>query len=156
MNVIRFNPFADVTTLRDQVNRLFDEVAAPRPGTREGNGSRVWAPLVNVVETADAVVVTLDVPGVERDGIDVQLTADTLTIQGERKSERKEGESYVHLERPYGTFRRSFNIGVPVQADRVTATYRDGVLTVTLPKAETLKPRKVQIQTSDEPVAAGQ
>jgi HSP20 family protein len=155
MNVIRFNPFAEVTTLRDQVNRLFDEVGAPRPAGREGNGPRIWAPLVNVVETEDSVVVTLDVPGVERDGIDVQLTADALTIRGERKAERKEGESYVHLERPFGTFQRSFTIGVPVQADRVSANYRDGVLTVTLPKAETLKPRKVEIQTADEPAPAG-
>jgi HSP20 family protein len=152
VNVIRFNPFAEVTTLRDQVNRLFDEVATPRAAGRESNGPapRLWAPLVNVVETEDAVTVTVDVPGVTRDAIDVQLTADTLTIRGERKWERAEGESLVHAERPYGSFQRSFTVGVPVQADRVSAAYRDGVLTVTLPKAEALKPRKVQIQALDE------
>lgn len=147
MNVIRFNPFAEVTTLRDQVNRLFDEAATARPGAGNGQGPRVWAPLVNVAESEDAVTVTLDVPGVDRDAIDVQLTADTLTVRGERKWERKEGENYAHVERPYGSFQRSFTLGVPVQSDRVSATYRDGVLAVTLPKAEALKPRKVQIES---------
>lgn len=155
MNVIRFNPFAEVSALRDQVNRLFDEVGSPRPGTREASGPRVWAPLVNVAESEDAVTVTLDVPGVDRDAIDVQLTADTLTVRGERNWERKEGENLIHVERPFGTFQRSFTIGVPVQPDRVSASYRDGVLTVTLPKAEALKPRKVQIQAAEETAGAG-
>ncbi len=64
--------------------------------------------------------------------------------------ERREGEGYVHLERPYGTFQRSFNLSVPVQADRVDAAYKDGVLSVTLPKQEAVKPRKIQIKTEEE------
>jgi HSP20 family protein len=150
MNIIRFNPFAEVTSLRDQVNRLFDEVASPRSEGREGASPRMWAPLVDITETENEVVVTLDVPGVERDGIDVQLSGESLVVRGERKFARREGTSYVHLERLQGAFSRSFTIGVPVQPDRVSASYRDGVLTVTLPKAEAVKPRKVQIQSDGD------
>jgi HSP20 family protein len=149
MNVIRFNPFAEVTSVRDQINRLFDELATPRQEARD-TSPRLWAPLVDITEDEDAVVVALDVPGVSQDAIDVQLTGDTLVVTGERKSERPNGRKYVHAERPYGAFRRSFTIGVPVQPDRVTATYRDGILTITLPKAEETKPRKVQVVTSED------
>jgi HSP20 family protein len=149
MNVIRFNPFAEVTTVRDQINRLFDEIATPRAESREA-GPRVWAPLVDIQETENEVSVVMDVPGVSQSTIDVQLTGETLVVRGERKFERQEGRNFAHVERPYGTFQRSFTIGVPVQSDQVTATYRDGVLTITLPKAEAVKPRKVQIQTLPE------
>jgi HSP20 family protein len=148
MNVIRFNPFAEVTSVRDQMNRLFDELATPRQNGREGS-SRVWAPLVDISEDENAVVVTLDVPGLTQDAIDIQLTGDTLVVTGERPAQRAEGQRFVHAERPTGAFRRSFTIGVPVQPDRVAASYRDGVLTITLPKAEETKPRKVLISGSE-------
>ena len=151
MNVIRFNPFAEVTTLRDQVNRLFDDVAQPRPeGAAATNNSRLWAPLVDVSENENEVTVRLDLPGIDPGSVDVQLSGDTLSVRGERRFERREGEGYLHLERPYGTFQRSFNLSVPVQADRVQAGYEDGVLTIVLPKQEAVKPRKIQIQTAGE------
>lgn len=156
MNVIRFNPFAEMTSLREQVNRLFDEMGVTRAASREGNGPRVYAPLLNLHETREAVVVTVDLPGVERSAIDVQLAGDTLTIRGERKWDRKEGDHYLHVERPFGTFQRSVVIGCPVEADRVSASYRDGVLTITLPKAEAHKPRKVQIEMGEEAPAAAE
>jgi HSP20 family protein len=146
MNLIRFNPFAEVTSLRDQVNRLFDEASMPRGEGREG-GQRVWGPLVDISETENDVTVRLDVPGVDKDSIDVQLTGETLAVRGERRLERREGENVIHIERPFGQFVRSFTIGVPVQTDQVQASYRDGVLTIVLPKAEAVKPRKVQIQS---------
>lgn len=149
MNVIRFNPFAEVTTLRDQVNRLFDDVAQPHPDGA-ANHSRLWAPLVDVSENPNEVTVRLDLPGIDAGSVDVQLTGDTLSVRGERRFDRREGEGYLHLERPYGTFQRSFNLSVPVQADRVKADYKDGVLTIMLPKEEAIKPRKIQIQTSGE------
>src|SRR5437763_1596081 len=146
MNLIRFNPFAEVTSLRDQINRLFDEASMPRGEGREGTGAtRVWGPLVDIYETEDEVLVRMAVPGVDKDRIDVQLTGETLAVRGERLFERREGENAIHLERPHGQFIRSFTIGVPVQTDRVQASYRDGVLTITLPKADEIKPRKVQI-----------
>jgi HSP20 family protein len=150
MNLIRFNPFAEVTSLRDQINRLFDEASLPR-GEREGNaGTRVWGPAVDIAEGENEVTVFIDVPGVNRQSIDVQLTGDTLTVRGERQVERPEGQNVLHVERPYGQFVRSFTIGVAVQTDQVQASYRDGVLTIVLPKAEAVKPRKIQIQADNE------
>jgi HSP20 family protein len=149
MNLIRFNPFAEVTSLRDQVNRLFDEASMPR-GEARGDatgGGRVWGPLVDICESENEVTVRMDVPGVNKESIDVQLTGETLAVRGERGFERREGENVIHVERPYGQFVRSFTIGVPVQTDKVQANYRDGVLSITLPKAEQVKPRKVQIQS---------
>lgn len=146
MNVIHFNPFAEVTSLRDQVNRLFDDVAQARPeGT--ANHSRLWAPLVDVSENQNEVTVRLDLPGIDAGSVDVHLTGDTLSVRGERRFDRRDGEGYLHLERPYGTFQRSFNLSVPVQADHVKADYKDGVLTITLPKQEAVKPRKIEIRT---------
>jgi HSP20 family protein len=150
MHVIRFNPFAEVTTRRDQINRLFDDIGQPRGEGSQGPAQRMWAPLVDVSENENELTVRLDLPGVDRDSVDVQLTGDTLTIRGERCFERREGEGYVHLERPYGTFQRTFNLSVPVQADDVNAAYKDGVLTVTLPKQEAVKPRQIQIQANGD------
>lgn len=150
MNVIRFNPFAEVTTLRDQVNRLFDDASQPRGEGNQVGSPRMWAPLVDVSENENEVTVRLDLPGVDRESVDVQLTGDTLVIRGERRFERREGESCIHLERPFGTFQRSFNLSVPVQSDRVNAAYKEGVLTVTLPKQEAVKPRKIQIQAGSD------
>jgi HSP20 family protein len=149
MNVIRFDPFAEVTPLRDQTNRLFDPASQPRGHGSQPSSPRMWAPLVDVSENENEMTIRLDLPGVDRESVDVQLTGETLVIRGERRFERREGESYIHLERPFGTFQRSFNLSVPVQADRVNAGYKDGVLTVTLPKQEAVKPRKIQIQASN-------
>jgi len=148
MNVIRFHPFPEFTNLRDQINRLIDDAAQPHADGGSAPGGRLWAPPVDVVENENELTLRLDLPGVNLQEIDIQLTGETLTLRGERRFERREGEGYVHLERPYGTFQRSFNLSVPVQADRVRADYKDGVLTVTLPKEEAVKPRKIQIQTA--------
>jgi HSP20 family protein len=150
VNVIRFNPFAEVTSLRDQINRLFDDVSQPRGEAQQGSPSRMWAPLVDVSENENELAVRLDLPGVDRDSVDVQLSGETLSIRGERRFERREGESYIHLERPFGTFQRTFNLSVPVQSDKVNASYKEGVLTVTLPKQEAVKPRKIQIQGNSD------
>jgi len=148
MNVIRFNPFPEFTTLRDQINRLIDDAAQPRTEGGPAPSGRLWAPPVDVIENENELTLRLDLPGVDLQAIDIQLTGETLTLRGERRFERREGEGYVHLERPYGTFQRSFNLSVPVQADGVRADYKDGVLTVTLPKQEAVKPRKIQIQAA--------
>lgn len=153
MDAIRFNPFAEVTSLRDQISRLIDEAGQSRTERPQNAGSRLWAPPVDVVETENDLIVRLDLPGVDQQSIDVQLTGETLAIRGERRFERREGQGYILLERPYGTFQRTFSVGVPLQAERVSATYRDGVLTLTLPKQEAVKPRKIQIQSE---AASGQ
>jgi HSP20 family protein len=149
MNTNRFNPFAEVSTLRDQVNRIFDDASQPRGEGSPQSSSRLWAPPVDVMENENELTLRLDLPGVDLEAIDVQLTGETLTIRGERRFERRESEAYLHVERPYGTFQRSFNLSVPVQAEGVRADYKEGVLTISLPKQEAVKPRKIQIRTTN-------
>jgi HSP20 family protein len=98
-------------------------------------------------ETDEAVVVKSGVPGVDPGDIDISVTADTLTIKGETKAEEEvEEESYVHRERRYGAFSRSLTIPVPIQADKAEAEFEDGVLTLTLPKAEEVKPKAIKVK----------
>ena len=146
-NIVRFDPFEDMARLQREVNRLFDDSSRP---TGRGGGelapARTWAPAVDIFEDREGITVRADLPGLRLEDIDIELTGDTLTLKGERKFEdtqRKDG--YVHVERAYGQFRRTFTIGSPVRSDAVKASYKDGILEVYLPKSEETKPKKVQV-----------
>lgn len=147
MSLALFDPFADVSRLRQQIDRLVDE--STRPQKSQGGG-RVWRPTVDLLETPEALVLRLDLPGVARESLDIQLTDDELVVKGERKWVAEERSTCVHSERPYGQFQRAFKVGLPVQHDRVEAQYSDGVLTVTVPKAEAAKPRKITVKAANE------
>ena len=147
MNTTRYesNPFEMLLRLQDDVNRAL----SPREGTgsrREHVSQRVWSPSIDVLEDSEKIVIKADLPGIKQDEIDIELTGDTLTLKGERKFEDEERrENYVRVERQYGAFQRTFTIGVPVEADKVSASYRNGILELTVPKAEATRPKKVQI-----------
>ncbi|HEY3332375.1 MAG TPA: Hsp20/alpha crystallin family protein [Capsulimonadaceae bacterium] len=148
--IVRFDPFEDFTRLQRDMNRLFDDsFGTPTRRNRENVATAAWAPAVDVSEDTNEIVLRAEVPGVKQDDLDIELTGDTLTIKGEKKFEDEERKgNYVRVERSYGSFQRSFNLAVPVQADKINATFKDGVLTVHLPKSEATKPRKVLVQTS--------
>jgi HSP20 family protein len=145
MNSSRFDNDMLAALLRNpgDLNRMLN----PRSrGPREHVSAQVWSPPVDVYEDHDAIVIKADLPGIKQEEIDIEMTDDTLTIRGERTFEDEaRREQYVRVERQYGKFQRSFTIGLPVQADKVTASYRNGILEVTLPKAEAIKPKKVQV-----------
>ena len=147
-NIVRFDPFEDLTRLQREVNRLFEDNG--RPGrSAEPASTRAWAPVVDIFEDQNEIVVKAELPGIRQEDIDIELTGDTLTIKGQRKFEdtaRK--DNYVRIERAYGQFQRAFTIGVPVQNEAVTAGYKDGVLEVHLPKSEATKPKKVKVSPS--------
>jgi HSP20 family protein len=140
------DPFGDLTRLRGQIDRLFDE----RQGARTQENERIWRPAVDVFEDEDFVTLKLDLPGIDREKLDVQLTGEELTIHGERPWVKPDRGGCVHSERPHGQFHRTFRIGVPVQVDQVDAGYKDGVLTVRLPKSPAVKPRKVAVTSEPE------
>jgi len=145
MSMVRWDPFADMTQLREQVNRLFEQ-SLTRTG-REPAAMRTWAPSVDIVETENELVIHAELAGMKPEDIDIQLEGDTLTIKGERKFAREEkSKQYVRVERAYGVFQRSFTLGVPVKQQEIKAAYHDGILEVTLPKAEEVKPKQIQIQ----------
>ncbi len=151
MAIVRFDPFRELDRLQNEVNRLFEGYnnTGERPSAMtqaNGPAGRVWSPAVDVAETQNEIVLRAELPGMKQEDIDIELTGDTLTLRGERKFENEERkENFVRVERSYGRFQRSFTLGVPVQFDAVTASYRDGVLEVHLPKSEDTKPRKVQV-----------
>ena len=149
IGIRRLDPFGDLMQVRDRWSRVGDESSAQGDDSRHVL-SRVWRPLVDVIEDRDAITVRLDLPGVQRESIDIQLTGDNLTVLGERKNEKPEGSHLMHSERPEGSFQRTFTLGIPVKSDGVEAIHRDGVLEIVLPKADTIKPKKVEVRQAAE------
>ncbi|HLJ16872.1 MAG TPA: Hsp20/alpha crystallin family protein [Bryobacteraceae bacterium] len=144
MALMKYDPFefADVPTglrvFQDTMNRLL-EPSTPRP----------WAPPVDIFETDNELVLKADVPDVELKDIDIQLENGTLAIKGERKYDRegyqKKDGGYHRIERSYGSFARYFTLPDTVDFDKVAADYKNGVLTVTLPKKEVAKPKQIKV-----------
>jgi HSP20 family protein len=133
--------------MQDRINRMFDEFFpgfSPAPWAEE---RMEWLPLVDVSETDDAVRVTAELPGVQAKDVDISLTEDLLTVRGEKKSEKEEKKrDYHRVERSYGLFTRTVRLPAAVDADKVEATFKDGVLTITMPKQEEAKTRKVKVE----------
>lgn len=141
----RWDPVRTLGEIEADMNRLFDGVLGRslRPRTRD----RIWVPAVDMYETRDELVVTAELPGVNEKEITLSLTGDVLTLKGERTrtAEVKE-EEYRRTERYFGKFERNIPLPMPVQADKVKATYRDGLLEARLPKAEEVKPKEIKIE----------
>ncbi len=134
----------ELSGLRRDFEGLLDRFFEDWPRWRE---SGQWWPSVDVAEDKDKLTVTAEVPGLEAEDIDISLTGETLTIKGEKKreSEAKE-ENYHRVERSYGSFVRSFRLPAEVDPDKVKASYKKGVLTLTLPKAAEAKSKKIHIE----------
>lgn len=146
MAIVRFDPFRELSSMQDRINRIFGE--AYRRGDDDITMRADWAPAVDIFETDQhEIVIKAEMPGLKKDDIDVSVENSTLTLRGkrERETEVKE-EQYHRVERAYGMFSRSFSLPQTVDASKVHAEYKDGVLTLTLPKREEAKPRQVQVQ----------
>jgi HSP20 family protein len=141
--IARLEPFRGLATFHDQFNRLFNE--SFRNGSEE-SALTSWAPSVDIYETPNELVVKADLPDVNEKEIDVRVENNLLTIRGERKFEKSVSEeNYLRVERTYGSFSRSFSLPNTVNAEAIAANYKNGVLTVTLPKREESKPRQVKV-----------
>ena len=146
MSLIEYSPFADfesfpagLRVFQDSVNRLFAEP-----------GSRPWVPPVDIQETENELIVKADVPDMDMKDIDVRMENGTLTLRGQRKFEAKKIEGGWHrVERSYGTFERAFTLPDTVDPEGVKADYKNGVLTVVLPKKEVAKPRQVKVEVAN-------
>jgi HSP20 family protein len=141
--IARLEPFRGLSTLQDQFNRLFNESFRNQP---EESALTTWAPAVDIYETPNELVVKADLPDVNEKDIDVRVENNLLTIRGERKFEKSVSEeNFLRVERTYGAFSRSFSLPNTVNAETIGAEYKNGVLTVTLPKREESKPRQVKV-----------
>ncbi len=145
MTITRWNPVNDLMTLQREMNRVFNGIT-PKPARDEDYESAVWSPMVDIVEDADKYLLSFDVPGVSREDIKMNFTENTLKISGERKTVEESKDATSHrVERMFGKFYRSFNFPSQVNADKISASYKDGVLHVTVPKAEEVKPKQIPI-----------
>ena len=144
MNLIRYNPNRWFDTMFD---RAVDEFFAPW-ASRSGAEGEGWAPRVDIREHGNAIVIEAEVPGAERDSLKLEVKDGVLTLKGEKRSERQEeGEGVYRVERSYGAFERKFSLPEEVDGEKIEAVYKDGVLTVTLPKKPELAPRRIAVKT---------
>ena len=140
--ITRFEPFRGLTTLQDQVNRLFED------SFFRGDDSSLttWAPAVDIYEDGNNLVLKADLPDVNEKDLDLRIENNMLTLRGERKFEKKvDEENYLRVERRYGAFSRSFSLPNTVDTAAIKAEYKNGVLTVILPKREESKPKQIKV-----------
>jgi HSP20 family protein len=139
MSLTHFDPLASVRLFEDAFTRMVNEPRANRP----------WSPAVDIYETENELVLKADVPDVDPKDIDVRVENQTLTVSGERKFDQEHtGTGYHRIERSYGSFVRSFAVPNAFDTDKIAAGFKNGVLTVSLPKKETAKPRQVKVEVN--------
>ena len=145
MNITRYNPFQQLQSLQDDINRLFSTNFGPS-WDDQGLGRGVWTPHVDIYENKDQISVEVELPGMNREDIHLSFENNVLTVSGERRFEKQaEEQQYHRVERVYGTFTRSFTLPNTVSGEGITAEYRNGVLYLTLPKKEEVKARRIEI-----------
>jgi HSP20 family protein len=149
-SISRFEPFR-INSLEEQLNRLFTE-AFDRSSVE--SSITTWAPAVDIYETEHELVVKADLPDIKSEELDIRVEGNILTIRGERKFEKKVNESnYLRVERAYGSFSRSFSLANTVNSEAIKAEYKNGVLTLTIPKREEAKPKQIKVNV-EAPAAA--
>ena len=151
-NLTRFDPLSEMVTLRQAMDRLFEDSFVSPLTLRAYNGEAP-APALDVHETGDEIVVTAALPGLKPEDVDITITGQTLSIRGEFKADEKvERDQYLYRERRYGSFHRQLQLPVRVQGDAAAATFENGVLTLTIPKSEEVKPRQIQVKAAPKQV----
>ncbi|NOY78434.1 MAG: Hsp20/alpha crystallin family protein [Calditrichaeota bacterium] len=150
MAIVRWRPAGDLLGIRDEMNRLFDDFfgSLPEKFGAETGAEGVWMPAVDISETEHDLVVTAELPGVKKDDIKLSVQDNMLTIKGEKKQQKEtKDENYHRIERTYGAFQRTFTLPAIVDASKIKATFKDGVLKIRLPKREEAKTKEIPIAT---------
>jgi HSP20 family protein len=151
-SISRFEPFRGVFSLQDQVNRLFNE--AFDRSSDEANLTP-WAPAVDIYETEHELVVKADLPDIQPEELDIRVENNILTLRGERRFEKQVNEdNYLRVERSYGSFSRSFSLANTVNTEAIKADYKNGVLTLSIPKREEAKPKQIKVHVEGPAMAA--
>lgn len=142
MTLVRWKPMSDLATFHTQLDRLFEDMwARPRSGQIEA-----WYPAVDLSESENEYTLVAELPGMTKDDVKITLNDNTVTLRGEKKAEKKtKEENWHHIERTYGAFERSFTLGTSVDREKVKARFENGVITLTLPKAESSRTREINI-----------
>jgi HSP20 family protein len=146
-SITRWDTYHGLSGLQEQVNRLFE---TSFKGRSDNSALTTWAPAVDIYETENELVVKADLPDINEKDLDVRIENNTLTVRGERKFEKKvEEENYLRVERTYGSFSRSFSLPNTVNSEAIKAEYKNGVLTVELPKRAESKPKQIKVNVAN-------
>ncbi|MBI1806486.1 MAG: Hsp20/alpha crystallin family protein [Ignavibacteria bacterium] len=157
MTIVRWNPMPDVTAwhpvtdlvsefavMQHEIDRMFDRF---RGGMLDENSPSLWMPAVDIIERENDYYIKAELPGVNKNDVRITVQNDVLTIRGEKKNEtEKKSDNYRRVERSYGSFERSFTLPTSVKNDKIEASYDNGVLTISLPKAEESKPKEIEVK----------
>ena len=150
MNLTRWEPYRELSTLQDRLNRAFGATFG-RPERDDELSMAAWAPPVDIAEEKDRIVITAELPGFKEDQIEIQSENGLLTLRGERKFEKESDiKSYHRVERSYGQFVRSFSLPANVDREKIKADFSDGLLRIELPKREDAKPRTIKISAGND------
>ena len=145
MAATRWDPFRELLTLQERLDKMYRDMERTRK--EEDFVSSEWRPPVDIFESGDIFVLKLEIPEVDKDSIDIKINDDELTIRGERKLESGiDPESYHRMERGYGVFTRSFSLTKTIDASKIKAAVKDGILRIELPKKEEVKPKQIKIE----------
>lgn len=139
----RWEPFRELVSLRDDMDRLFRSFFGGPLEEVEG----FWAPVIDIEEDNDSYYVRAEVPGIKKEEIKISVRGNALSLSGERKQESEtKNKTFHRVERSYGRFKRTISLPSEIDAEKVKATYKDGILTVTLPKPESMKPKEIEVE----------
>ena len=154
-NITRYDPLGEMVSLRSAMDRLFeDSFVSPLTWRTIGGGNDSLTPPIDVHETADEIVVTAALPGMKADDVEITMTGQTLTMRGEFKADNEiEKDQYLYRERRFGSFNRTVQLPVRVQGDQAQASFTDGLLRLSIPKAEEVKPRQIRINAGTNSAA---
>ena len=145
MAIVKYNPFRELRTMQEQMNRMLDMAWNNEFGDELREGA--WQPPVDIYEDEHSVIIKAEIPDVDQKDIDVKIEGNTLTLKGERKhSSEIRQENYYRVERCFGQFQRSFSLPQSIDRDKIQASCDKGVLTITLPKLEEVKPKQITVE----------
>ena len=146
MNLVKWNPWREMDTFADRISRVFDGTLLPSNWTSEESALGNWKPVVDILDHEDKIVIKAELPGVDKKDIRVDLKDNVLTLEGERSHENEVKEdNYYRRERVYGKFHRSFMVPAGLEADKIKADYKDGVLNIEIPKPEEEKTKTISV-----------
>jgi HSP20 family protein len=147
MQLVRFNPTRNIVNFRSPMNHFFDDFFGDQFKGEDADLTRVWNPKVDIFEEEDHIVMVAELPGVEKDKIAIDVTGRVLTVKGERSSDNEiKEDNFYRRERSYGKFKRSFTLPDETNSEKIKAAYKDGVLTLNIPKPASSKTKQITVQ----------
>lgn len=146
MTIVKWDPFRNVAALQDRINRMFEDSFSQTGRSEDEISSYGWKPSVDIYEVAEGVVIKADLPGVKKEDVSVEVKDNLLTLKGIRKEEQDlEDQCYFCQERSLGQFQRTFTLQYNVLPEKIKASFKNGVLKITVPEPEEDKPRKIRV-----------